>query len=689
MTSYFTSLIGVDIFRAFAPTLSIQDVIEAVCSEEYLFTCFMDWVVEIMHEVILPLKKPKEWKVLVLDKLSTRIVSSCCKMHEIMNEGITLVEDASKRREVLPLEAIYLITPTERSIQALMNDFQGPRYQYKAAHVFLTEACPDELFNRLCQSNCATFIKTLKEINIAFLPVECRVFSLDSPDSTQFYFHQSYPPHPGQMHHLEHIAEQIATLCATIGEYPPIRYRSQHDKNCEFAQLVQQKLDAYKADDPQMGEGPYKDRSQLIILDRGFDPISPILHELTFQAMAYDLLAIENDVYRYINTSGPEEREKEIILDESDDLWRELRHQHIAVVSQQVTNNLKKFAEEKRMASGGDKTTMRDLSQMLKKMPQYQKELSMYSTHFHLAEDCMHNYQTYTNKLCRVEQDLALGTDAEGERIKDHMRNTVPLLIDSNVSTYDKLRLILLYVIQRGGISEENLAKLIQHAQIPEPQAAIVRNLAALGVPILLDAGGGPTIGRRKIPQPYLPANRRTRADEPKYQMSRWTPYLKDLIEDACEDRLDVRQFPFFGGGPVKSSGLGGGGGLSRGSGGGGSMSARYGQWHREKSAQTRSGPRLIFFILGGISYSEMRCAYEVMAAYTSVTGGGAGGGGGGGGGGGKQWDILVGGTHLLTPETFLSDLERLSYPPGSTGANAGGQGAGGQSQHGSGPANV
>jgi syntaxin-binding protein 1 len=103
--------------------------------------------------------------------------------------------------------------------------------------VFL--ACNSELFSRLTQSKCAKYIRTLRELNVAFLPYERQVgevqaidciasfsfqaFTLDSPDT--FFITYSPTPVPQRAAHLDMIAEQIATLCATLGEYPTIRYR--------------------------------------------------------------------------------------------------------------------------------------------------------------------------------------------------------------------------------------------------------------------------------------------------------------------------------------------------------------------------------------------------------------------------------------------------------------------------------
>lgn len=71
------------------------------------------------------------------------------------------------------------------------------------------------------------------------------------------------------------------------------------------------------------------------------------------------------------------------------------------VLRRKLAVKLKEFASNKRLP---DNSSVRDLSQMIKMVPQYQKDLRRFNTHCNLAEECMKSYQTYLNQFWHFEQ---------------------------------------------------------------------------------------------------------------------------------------------------------------------------------------------------------------------------------------------------------------------------------------------
>jgi len=164
------------------------------------------------------------------------------------------------------------------------------------------------------------------------------------------------------------------------------------------------------------------------------------------------------------------------------------------------------------------------------------------------------------------------------------------------------------------------LSKLIQHAQIPPEKTRILRNMSTLGVRVVTD----------EDTEEVWQMKPKQRAGET-YQMARWTPLIKDIVEDAIENKLDKNHFPYLCGQRQGSNNKQA------------HTSVRYGAWYKDKKEQslTRTKPRIICFVVGGTTFSEMRVAYEVTQEK-------------------RNWEVIMGGTHIITPESFLENVRNV-----------------------------
>ena len=491
-------------------------------------------------------------------------------------------------------------------------------------------------------------VTTLKEINLDFVCMESNAFHLDLSNSLdKLYGKATDATFPA------YLGKKIANLCITLNEHPCIRYFGSSPFARDIATSLQQSLMQYKRTNTAhwcYGDDKHtdRDRAQILILDRSFDPLSPLMHEYTYQAMVNDLLDVEDNsiiTYKTTTNRGAEE-EKQALLNENDEFWLELRHNHIAKVIETIKERMSDIIQNnagaqlaKKSGSDLDITTM---AAAVKKLPEYTQTMTKLGQHVAIAQQCMDAFgRQGLMGLSQVEQTISTGLDEDGKEVKGQkLFQLVVETLRTPMSKEQKMRLLAIYYISQRHIpgSEEFTRQAIQQARLTPSDQQLISNLErilACTSPVMVadDKKGGmlSTIFRGGKPTKHAAT------PEGEYADTRHVCLLKTYLEQLLTNALPTDKFPAMGPAP------------SMGSKTEAKSVRKFGAASKfgKKDHLQFNGGRFLVFIAGGVSFSELRVAYELMQK--------------------ESKEVVIGSTHIQSPDSYMVDIGSLHTIPSTS----------------------
>uniref|UniRef100_A0A803N1M1 SNARE-interacting protein KEULE n=1 Tax=Chenopodium quinoa TaxID=63459 RepID=A0A803N1M1_CHEQI len=426
----------------------------------------------LLHEMLGSTKKGDSrstWKVLIMDRLTVKIMSYACKMADITEAGVSLVEDIYKRRQPLPtMDAIYFIQPSKENVIMFLSDMAGKKPLYKKAFVFFSSPITRELVGLIKKdATVLPRIGALSEMNLEYFSFDRQGFVTDNGMAMEELFGND-ENHRKADACLSIMAARAATAFASMRELPFVRYRAAKSLDTNtmttYRDLVPTKLAAgiwnhltkYKTS---IANFPQTETCELLVLDRSVDQIAPVIHEWTYDAMCHDLLFLEGNKYVYevpSKTGGPPEK-KEVLLEEHDPIWCELRHLHIADASERLHEKMTNFVSKNKAAQIHHSSRLAvDLMPIAGKINRIIREQKL-------------------REVGKLEQDLVFGDAGTKEVIKFLSTHT-------DLSRENKLRLLMVYAaIYPEKFEGDKGSQLMQLAGLLSDDTNAVNNMKLLG----------------------------------------------------------------------------------------------------------------------------------------------------------------------------------------------------------------
>ncbi|KAL6125979.1 hypothetical protein ACLB2K_074030 [Fragaria x ananassa] len=643
------------------------------------YKCFRQFSRDrLLHEMLgsTRTENSKSWKVLIMDKVTVKVMSHSCKMADITDQEISLVEDLFRRREPLPsMDVIYYIQPSKENVVMFLSDMSGREPLYRKAFVFFSSPIPKELINHIKKdTSVLPRIGALREMNLEYFPIDNQAFVTDQDKALEELF--------GNVDNskriekcLDIMATRIATVFASMKELPSVRYHASKavDESeasprdlfpTKLAGAVWNIISKYKSSIPNF---PQKETCDLLILDRSVDQIAPVIHEWTYDAMCHDLLEMDGNKYIHevpSKTGGDPER-KEVLLEDNDPVWLEIRHTHIADASERLSDKFSTFqsknkaAQLQQSARDGNELSTRDLQKMVQALPQYTEQMEKISLHVEIAGKINRIIREKgLRDLGQLEQDLVFG-DAGAKDVINYLRT------NQDASSENKLRLLMIYAsIYPEKFEGDKASKLMQLAKLSQEDMKVVNNMKMLkGSSESKKTTGSFSLKFNNAKTKQAARKDREGEEEETWQLFRFFPLMEELIENLNKGLLPKNEYSCMNGpGPTPDS-------VSQRRTQSTSETAtpstnphsirsrRTANWGRarhsddgyssdsilrgESTDYKKLGRRIFVFMIGGATRSELRVCYKMTTKL--------------------KREVILGTTSIQEPPQYLTKLKLLS----------------------------
>jgi vacuolar protein sorting-associated protein 45 len=392
------------------------------------------------------LSNVKDMKAIILDNETQVIFSLEFSKSVALKEEIFLFENIEKITpdQKFNLSGVFFLRPTETNLKYLKKILEN--LNFKEIHLFFTNEISEDMLYKLAQYDSNTQIKTIQEVYLDYYIINSNVFhfNIDSCISNLAMTPEDKWTRYDDMM-FQRIFDGIIAVCLSNRLFPIIKCV----KGSWICNKLGMKLAEYFKTQIQSDffrkEWAKGQNGVLFLFDRKEDPVTPLINQWTYQAMLHEIFGIENNVINYKEEGKKEE--KFVISDKAseDSFFASQMNNDYGKVANEVEQAAERLKREN--AQMDKETSLEQIRKMVDTLQEKKKESTVITKHYKLFFQLSEYVSSHKlMDLSKIEQDISCHNNK-----KEQLKLITEIIQDNKISTLDKAKLYLLYILRYEG----------------------------------------------------------------------------------------------------------------------------------------------------------------------------------------------------------------------------------------------